>query len=44
MLVGEEDWPAIEETPFLSSVPGLTHAIREARAEGIEAGSPTLDW
>ncbi len=44
VLVGEEDWQAIQETLFLASVPGLTESIRAARAEGVEAGSQELDW
>jgi len=44
VLVGEEDWQAIQETLFLASVPGLTESIRQARADGIEAGSADLDW
>ena len=44
VLIGEADWQAIQETLFLSSVPGLTESIRQARAEGIEAGSTELDW
>lgn len=44
VLIGEEDWHAIQETLFLASVPGLTESIRQARAEGIDAGSSELDW
>lgn len=44
VLVGEDDWRAIQETLFLESVPGLSESIRRARAEGIEAGSTDLDW
>lgn len=44
VLVGEDDWRAIQETLFLASVPGLTQSIRQARADGIEAGSTELDW
>jgi len=44
VLVGEDDWQAIQETLFLASVPGLTESIRQARAEGVEAGSQELDW
>ena len=44
VLVGEEDWLAIQETLFLASVPGLAESIRHARAEGIDAGSAELDW
>lgn len=44
VLVGEEDWRAIQETLHLESVQGLAKSIRRARAEGIEAGSTELDW
>lgn len=44
VLVGEDDWRAIQETIRLESVPGLAASIREARAEGIDAGSTELDW
>ncbi len=44
VLVGEDDWQAIQETLFLASVPGLSQSIRQARADGIEAGSAELDW
>ncbi len=44
VLVGEEDWQAIQETLFLESVPGLTESIRDARAEGVETGAQELDW
>ena len=44
VLIGEEDWQAIQETLFLASVPGLSESIRQARNEGIDAGSTELDW
>jgi antitoxin YefM len=44
VLVREDDWRAIQETLFLASIPGMTESIREARAEGIRAGSEALDW
>ena len=44
VLVGEADWQAIQETLFLESVPGLAESIRQARAEGVDAGSTELDW
>lgn len=44
VLIGEEDWRGIQETMYLESVPGLAASIREARAEGVEAGSEELDW
>lgn len=44
VLIGEDDWRAIQETLFLESVPGLPESIRRSRAEGAEAGSTELDW
>ncbi|WP_068428431.1 type II toxin-antitoxin system Phd/YefM family antitoxin [Piscicoccus intestinalis] len=44
VLVGEDDWRAIQETLFIGSVPGLAESIRAARSEGVEAGSTELDW
>ncbi|WP_443095816.1 type II toxin-antitoxin system Phd/YefM family antitoxin [Rothia koreensis] len=44
VLVGEDDWRTIQETLYLASIPGMTDSINHARAEGIEAGSETLDW
>lgn len=44
VLVGEEDWRAVQESLFLASLPGVTESIRAARAEGIEAASEDLDW
>lgn len=44
VLIGEDDWRAIQETLFLESVPGLAESIRVARAEGVQAGSTELDW
>ena len=42
--MSEADWQAIQETLFLESVPGMAASIRQARDEGIEAGSRDLDW
>ncbi|MDO5494257.1 MAG: type II toxin-antitoxin system Phd/YefM family antitoxin [bacterium] len=44
VLIGEDDWRAIQETLFLESVPGMSDSLRKARAEGVEAGSTSLDW
>lgn len=44
VLVGEADWKAIQETIYLQTVPGYAESIRQARAEGVEAGSTELDW
>lgn len=44
VLIGEDDWRAIQETLFLGSVPGLSESIHRAREEGTESGSTELDW
>lgn len=44
VLVGEDDWRAIQETIHLASIPGMTQSIRAAREEGIETGSEELHW
>ncbi len=37
VLIGEEDWRAIEETIHLNSIPGMAESIREG------LGTPTGD-
>ena len=44
VLIGEADWRAIQETLYLTSIPGLADSIRQARAEGVGAGATELDW
>ena len=41
VLIGEDDWRAIQESLFLAGVPGFTESTRQARTEGIGAGSET---
>lgn len=44
VLIGEDDWSAIQETLYLNSIPGMSQSIIEAGQEGIEAASDRLDW
>ena len=44
VLVGEDDWRAIQATLYLASIPGMTESIRQARDEGLDAASVELDW
>ncbi|WPF66585.1 MULTISPECIES: type II toxin-antitoxin system Phd/YefM family antitoxin [unclassified Corynebacterium] len=44
VLVGEEDWRAIQETLYLTSIPGMVGSLREAEAEGVKGGSTELEW
>ena len=36
VLVSEEDWNAIQETLYLSAIPGMTDSIREGLATPVE--------
>ena len=36
VLIGEEDWRAIEETLFLMSVPGMTESILKGGSTPLE--------
>ncbi len=44
VLIGEDDWSAIQETLYLNSIPGMSQSIIDADQEGIEAASDRLDW
>lgn len=35
VLIGEDDWAAIEETLFLASVPGMVESLQQGRAEAL---------
>lgn len=46
VLVGEDDWAAIEETLYLSSIPGMAESLVEGMAEPIDecATEDELEW
>jgi antitoxin YefM len=44
VLVSEEDWRAIQETLYLSSIPGMRESIRDGLKTPIEACEEELDW
>jgi len=46
IVIGEEDWRAIEETLYLNQFPGLNDSIHEAAQEKLEKGTPLeeIDW
>nr|WP_076388513.1 type II toxin-antitoxin system Phd/YefM family antitoxin [Vaginimicrobium propionicum] len=44
VLIGEDDWSAIQETLYLNSIPGMGQSIIDADQEGIEAASNRLHW
>jgi len=46
MVIGEEDWRAIEETLYLNQFPGLVESIHSAAQESVSNGTPLedIDW
>jgi prevent-host-death family protein len=44
VLLSETDWSAIQETLYLNSIPGMIDSIQQARKEGLDQASETLDW
>jgi prevent-host-death family protein len=44
VLVGEEDWAAIQETLHLLSIPGMRESIRKGLETPVEQCNKELDW
>jgi antitoxin YefM len=44
VLISEEDWRAIQETLFLTSIPGMRESIQEGLATPVEACDEAVDW
>lgn len=44
VLVGEDDWRAIQKTMHLTAIPGMAECIRAARDDRIDAGVEELAW
>jgi antitoxin YefM len=44
ILVAEEDWRAIQETLYLTSIPGMKESIAEGLRMPIEQCAKELDW
>lgn len=44
VLMGEDDWRAIQETLFLLAVPGMRESIREGLATPLEETQPEPGW
>ncbi len=44
VLVGEDDWRAVQETLHLLSIPGMRESIREGMVTPIEDLEDRLDW
>ena len=44
VLISEEDWNAISETLYLTSIPEMRESIKEGLAENISNCTKALDW
>lgn len=44
ILIAEEDWSAIQETLYLSSIPGMRESIKKGMATPVEKCSRKLVW
>jgi PHD/YefM family antitoxin component YafN of YafNO toxin-antitoxin module len=44
ILVSEEDWHAIQETLYLTSIPGMRESIREGLNTPVGECDEELDW
>ena len=44
VLLGEEDWRAIQETIYLLSIPGMRESIRKGLKTPVKACLKELDW
>ncbi len=43
-LISEEDWRAIQETLFLTSIPGMRDSIQEGLGTPVEECDEDMDW
>jgi antitoxin YefM len=44
VLIGEEDWSAIEETLFLTAIPGMRDSIKLGMRTPLRKTSKVLKW
>jgi antitoxin YefM len=44
VLVSEDDWRAIQETLYLTSVPGMRESIQDGIKSPIEECNEELEW
>ncbi len=44
VLISEEDWSAVQETLYLTSIPGMRESIIEGMNTSIEECEKELDW
>ncbi len=44
VLIGEDDWRAIQETLYLTSIPGMRESIKNGMNTSIKECDEELDW
>ena len=44
ILISEEDWSAIQETLYLTSIPGMRKSIKKGMETPLKNCSKDLDW
>ncbi len=44
ILLSEDDWRSIQETLYLTSIPGMSDSIKEGMNMPIEDTDDKLDW
>jgi prevent-host-death family protein len=44
VLIGEDDWEAVQETLYLVSIPGMRESILEGMAIPTDELADSLDW
>jgi prevent-host-death family protein len=44
VLISEDDWRALQETVYLTSVPGMSDSIREGMQTPLEECVEEFDW
>lgn len=46
VLIGEDDWAAIEETLYLASIPGMSESLQEGMNASLEecVAEDELEW
>ncbi len=44
VLISESDWKAVQETLYLSSIPGMGESIKGGLAEPVGNCDKELDW
>jgi len=44
VLISEDDWRAIQETLFLTSIPGMRESIQKGLGTPVEECDEDIDW